>query len=100
MSDICIALKKICMKSRSKGKPKIQPETLQLMEYRKRTRYTSNYQELNKRIHKEIRKGMRMFHIKIIENAIKNNANMRCLRSILFSRKHRIAKMKKVSMRT
>lgn len=94
-TDICIATKKICAKSKTEKNSKIQPDTLQLMEQRKRTpRDTPDYQELNKRIHKEIRKDIRTYNTRMIENAIEDNANMRVLRSKLSSGKHKITKMK------
>ncbi|XP_044767130.1 uncharacterized protein LOC123323016 [Coccinella septempunctata] len=94
-NDIHVATRKICMTTQKKKSPKLQPETLQLIEQRKRTsRDTLGYQELNKKIHKEVRKNIRSYNTKMIENAIEDNSNMRVLRAKLSTGKHEITKMK------
>lgn len=94
-TGIHTATKKICMRSKNKKTSKLQPETLHLMEQRKRTsRDSAHYRELNKRIHKEVRKDIRNYNTKMIKNAIEDNANMRVLRSKLSPGKHKITKMK------
>lgn len=94
-NDIHVATRKICMTPQKKKSPKLQPETLQLIEQRKRTsRDTLGYQELNKKIHKEVRKNIRSYNTKMIENAIEDNSNMRVLRAKLSTGKHEITKMK------
>lgn len=94
-TDIHIATRKICMKTKNKKNSKIQPETLQLMEQRKKTsRDALNYRELNKRIHREVRKDIRVYNTKTIKNVIEDNVNMEVLRSKLSSGKHIITKMK------
>ncbi|XP_044760870.1 craniofacial development protein 2-like [Coccinella septempunctata] len=93
-NDIYSSVKKICSKPKKRSDPKLSPDTLRLMEQRRNTpRSTPDYNELNKRIHKEVRKDIRVYNTKIIEATIENNANMRVLRSKLSPGSRKITKM-------
>lgn len=63
--DIRSATKKICSRATKLSDPRLQPETLQLIEQRRKTpRDIADYQEINKKIHKSIRKDLRTFRTK------------------------------------
>lgn len=93
-TDICTTVKKVCAKPRSLKNTRLRPETLELMEQRKRTpRDTAAYRELNMKIHKEVRKDIRTDNTKVIEKEIEDNSNMRVMRSKLSQGKQLINKL-------
>lgn len=93
-SSIQIATRKICMRKTARN-TKLNPSTVKLLEQRRRTEPTAeHYRDLNKNIKKEIRKDMRAYNTKMIQDTIEDNCNMKVLRSKLATGKTQIIKMK------
>lgn len=80
-SSIQTAKKVVCYRNKNK-ETKISKETNTLIELRRITdRDSPTYEELNKRVKKEIRKDLRRYNTRQIEKLIGNNMNMKVLKS-------------------
>ena len=90
------SVKKVCSKHKTTKTCKLQPNTLKLLkERRERTdRTTNSFKTLNKEVKKEIRKDNRNYINKQIQDVIKQNCNMKVLKTKNSTGRTKIIKIK------